>query len=120
MKRRTQRKGEIGSDILKWSMSIGGAVMVIAVLAIVLGAFQDTTACATGYTENATALNCYLNTNNSVKAGYTVEYNISGRGLTFLDNATSKFGTAGTIVGVLLLLGLVAGIGYFGYNKIKQ
>lgn len=94
--------------------------MVIAVLAIVLGAFRDSTICSTGYTQNTSASNCYLNTNNSVKAGYTVEANISGRGLTFMDNATSKFSTAGTIVGVLLLLGLVAGIGYFGYNKMRE
>ena len=94
--------------------------MVMAVLAIVLGAFTNSSACASGYTQNTTAGNCYLNSNHSVKAGYNLEANISGRGLTFLDNATSKFSTAGTIVGVLLLLGLVAGIGYFGYNKIRN
>lgn len=89
------KKGQMGNQVLTSALSIGGAVMVIAVLAIVLGAFRDST------TAN------------------TYEYNISNRGLTFLDNATSKFGTAGTIVGVLVLLGLVAGIGYFGYNKIR-
>ena len=120
MKRPKHRKGEIGSDVLKWSMTIGGGVMVIAVLAIVLGAFRDSSICPQGYSQNSTAGNCYLDSNHATKAGYTMEANISGRGLTFLDNSTSKFGTAGTILGVLLLLGLVAGIGYFGYNKIRN
>lgn len=95
MKQLTKNKKGMADNVLSAALSIGGAVMVIAVLAIVLGAFRD-----------GTTANSY-------------EYNISNRGLTFLDNATSKFGTAGTIVGVLVLLGLVAGIGYFGYNKIK-
>lgn len=86
-----------GADtILAASIGFAGAVMVIAVLAIVLGAFRDST------TAN------------------TYEYNISNRGLTFLDNATSKFATAGTILGVLLLLGLVVGAGYLGYQKFGR
>ena len=34
-------------------------------------------------------------------------YNISGNGLLGIDNTTSYFGTAGTIAGVSLLLGII-------------
>ena len=40
-------------------------------------------------------------------------YNISGNGLIGIDNTTSYFGTAGTIAGVALLLGIVIGAFYF-------
>lgn len=40
-------------------------------------------------------------------------YNISGNGLTGIDNTTSYFGTAGTIAGVALLLTIVIGAFYF-------
>jgi hypothetical protein len=80
-------------------VSLGVGVIVIAVIAIMLGAFRaDLTA------------NSY-------------EYNVTTRGLTFLDNATSKFGTAGTIVGVLFLLAVIGGGGVLGvmaYRKVRS
>jgi len=79
-------------------VAVGIGVIVIAVIAIMLGAFQA------DLTENST------------------EYNVTGRGLTFLDNATSKFGTAGTIVGVIPLLGIIGVGGYLGvqgYRKMR-
>jgi hypothetical protein len=103
-------------------VALGVGVITIAVIAIMLGAFRDDVECQTGYTFNSTASNCYLTTNASVKDGTTIEYNVTGRGLTFLDNATSKFGTAGTIVGVLFLLAVIGGGGVLGvmaYRKVK-
>ena len=80
-------------------VSLGVGVIVIAVIAIMLGAFQD-----------------------DLTASST-EYNVTGRGLEFLDNATSKFSTAGTIVGVLFLLGIIGlggMLGYQGYQKMRS
>ena len=77
-------------------VGLGIGVIVIAVIAIMLGAFQ------TGLTAGS------------------YEYNVTGRGLTFLDNATSKFGTAGTIVGVLFLLGILGGGAFLGYKAYKS
>ena len=40
-------------------------------------------------------------------------YNISDNGLAGINNTTGYFGTAGTIAGVALLLGIVLGAFYF-------
>lgn len=79
-------------------MGLGIGIVAIAILAIMLQAFKDS------------------QTANSIGA------NISGDGLTFLDNTTSQFGTAGTILGVSLLLVIIGAIGfgaYAGYQKFR-
>lgn len=92
------RKGN-SNMVVQAIVALGVGVIVIAVIAIMLGAFR------TDLTANS------------------YEYNVTTRGLTFLDNATSKFATAGTIVGVLFLLAIIAGggvLGYMGYQKLKN
>lgn len=86
-----------GLQVAQWMgvvVGIAGGVVIIAVLAIVLSAFE-------GATDNAFASQAI---NNS---------------LTFINNTTSQLGTVGTIAGVLLLLGLIVVAGVFGYNKVR-
>lgn len=75
---------------------IAVGVVLFVVLAIMLGALQ------TSQTANS------------------LPYNITGNGLTFLTNATSQFGTAGTILGVSLLLVIIGAIGLGGYGAYKK
>ena len=92
-------------------VSLGIGVIVIAVIAIMLGAFQ--TDLITG------SAGC----NSTVLTGCGYDFNVTVRGLDFLDNATSKFSTAGTIVGVLFLLGIIGlggMLGYQGYQKMRN
>lgn len=92
----SSKRGIGPGDVTSWVTLIAVAIFVIVVFAIMLGALQ------TSLTSNS------------------VEYNITGRGLTFLDNSTSKFGTAGTILGVLLLLGVIGAAGLGGYAAYKK
>jgi hypothetical protein len=89
------KKGQ-AEAIVQVIVALGIGVIVIAVIAIMLGAFQSD-----------------LTVNSA-------EYNVTGRGLTFLDNATDKFSTAGTIVGVLFLLGILGGGAFMGYAAYKK
>ena len=91
----TAKKAQ-SNAIVTTIVGLGIGVIVIAVIAIMLGAFQD------GLTTNS------------------YEYNVTTRGLSFLDNATSKFATAGTIVGVLFLLGILGGGAFLGYSAYKK
>lgn len=89
------RKGQVGS----WggiAMAVGGGVLGIAVLAIVLQAFRDS------QTVNSSA------------------YNITQGGLSFLTNATEQFGTAGTILGVMLIVAIVGIFGFLGYQQLGK
>lgn len=84
---------------LQFVMGLGIGVVVIVVLAIMLGALQGS------------------------QTSGSLPYNITGQGLTFLDNTTKQFGTAGTILGVSLLLLIIGGIafgGYYAYSKVKS
>lgn len=80
-------------------IGLGIGVVSIVVLAIMLGALQTS------------------QTANSLPA------NITGQGLTFLDNVSKQLGTAGTILGVSLLLLIIGAIGfgaYSGYKRMNQ
>jgi len=100
-------------DVNGWigvGMGLGVGVVMLAVIAIVNAAFQDTQ--VTG------VAGC--NTTNTTGCG--VAFNITGNGQTFLSNFTGQFGTIGTVAGVLLLFGLViaSGLGgYYLYNKVR-
>ena len=89
------RKG-MAEGITKMIVGVGIGVIVIAVIAIMLGAFQAD-----------------LTTN-------TAEYNVTQQGLNFLTNATDKFDTAGTIVGVLVLLFVLGAAGFGGYAAYQK
>jgi len=97
-KRKTNlgRRGQALDGWAGFGMAMGAAVVAFVVLAIMLGALQGTT------------------TANSV------EYNITGNGLTFLSNTTGQLGTAGTILGVSLLLVIIAGVGFAGYSAYQK
>lgn len=89
------KRGQAGG----WAaFGIGLAIAVVSfvVLAIMLGALQ------TSQTVNS------------------LPYNISGNGLTFLSNTTGQLGTAGTILGVSLLLVIIAGVGFAGYSAYSK
>ena len=78
----------------KTVMNIGIVVLLIAAIAVALGAFQDS------------------QTDNSYS------YNITGDGLTLFDNLTGQFGTVGTMIGIGLLLAAVVGAFWlFGRNR---
>jgi len=93
--KRMNRKGQVGGWV---SFGLGLAISVVSfvVLAIMLGALQ------TSQTTNS------------------LPYNISGNGLTFLSNVTGQLGTAGTILGVSLLLVIIAGVGFAGYTAYQK
>lgn len=107
-----------------WTMFgvvIAISVVSFVVLAILLGAFKSTSlACDSGFTYNSSADNCYDNTNASITTGLTYSGNITNNGLTFLSNTTGQLGTAGTILGVSLLLVIIAGIGFAGYSAYQK
>lgn len=88
------KKGLSAGGWMSAGIGIAGGIMIIAVLAIVLGAFKAATT-----DPNATL--------------------IIGNGQTFLANLSDQLPTVGTVAGVLLLLGLVVAGGMFGYSKMK-
>jgi len=95
---RNNKRGISATMWLQTGLGIAFGIILIAVVAIVLAAFNNSTDDA-----NATA--------------------IINNGQTFLVNLTAQLGTVGTVAGVLLLLGLVvaSGIGgYMVYNKARQ
>lgn len=86
----TSKKGQINLDFMKQAVVMLGLVALIAAaVAIALNDFQGDT------TTNSYA------------------FNITGNGLTGVDNASSYLDTIGTIVGVAVLITLV--IGAFAY-----
>jgi hypothetical protein len=88
-KMKMNKKGMIGlQDIMGIGLAIGLGIMVVAVIAITLTAFA------------------------SSQANNTSAYTVITNGNTFLTNFTSYLGTAGTIAGVMVLLGIVlVGVG---------
>lgn len=77
-------------------LGLGIGVVSIVVIAIMLGALQDS------------------------QTASSLPYNITGQGLTFLDNTSAQLGTAGTIVGVSLLLLIIGAIGFGGYAMYRK
>jgi hypothetical protein len=97
MKLRLNKKGQ-AQGWMSFIMVLGIGVVSIVVLAIMLGALQAS------------------QTANSLPA------NITGQGLSFLDNTSKQLPTAGTILGVsllLLIIGAVAFGAYAGYKKTR-
>lgn len=89
------KKG-MAEGVTQMIVAVGIGVIVISVIAIMLGAFRaDLTA-------------------------NTAEYNVTTQGLDFLVNATDKFDTAGTIVGVLVLLFVLGAAGFGGYAAYRK
>lgn len=96
--KKNQGKAGMVEGFLQFIVSLGIGVVTIVVLAIMLNALS------TSQTANSYAAN------------------ISNNGLTFLSNTSSQFGTAGTVLGVSLLLVIIGGIGfggYYAYNKAQ-
>lgn len=91
------RRGQSGVW-LNLVLGLGIGVVSVVVVAIMLGALQES------------------QTANSLPA------NITGQGLSFLDNVSKQLPTAGTIAGVALLLLIIGAIGfgaYYGYKKMS-
>lgn len=55
--------------------------------------------------------------NYTIKGGYA--YNITKAGLTGESNLSSQFGTIGTIIGIIVLLGIVVG-GFYAFNNKRM
>lgn len=110
LKKKLGRKGQALQVWLISGIVIIMGLLTWAISAIVMQAFRDSQ--LTG------AAGC----NATTKAGCGFAYNISQGGLTFLSNASSQLGTAGTILGVSLLLVIMGAIGfgaYMGYQKFR-
>jgi hypothetical protein len=106
---------------MQFGMVLSIAVVSFVVLAILLGAMKNTSlSCNSGYTYNASADNCYQDSNNSNKGGLNEAGNVTNDGLSFITNVTGQLGTAGTILGVSLLLVIIAGIGFAGYTQYQK
>lgn len=90
------RRGQAAGGWASFGVALAISVVSFVVLAIMLGALQ------TSQTANS------------------LPYNISGNGLTFLSNVTGQLGTAGTILGVSLLLVIIAGVGFAGYSAYQK
>jgi hypothetical protein len=93
--RESKRKGQAG-NWLSFVMALGIGVVAIVVLAIMLGALQTS------------------------QTASSLPYNITGQGLTFLDNTSKQLPTAGTILGVSLLLLIIGGVAFGGYMAYKK
>jgi TRAP-type C4-dicarboxylate transport system permease small subunit len=124
-KQKINRKGT--SNFINVAVAFGvgivGFVIVVILLQTLRTGSDSATLCpSTGYTYNATADNCYLNTNGSVKSSLSFAANITNDGLVFSDNFSSQWGLAGTILGYVLVLGILALIGiggYMGWQKVR-
>ena len=91
-------------------VGLGVGILTIAILAIILGALRTSTITNT--------VGC--NTSTSTFTNCPTEYNVTVDGLTFLDNTTSQLGTAGTIMGVILLLLIIGALGFGGYAAYQK
>lgn len=109
-----------GWQLFGYSIAVG--VVTFAVLAILLQAFLTTSSvsCPALYTYNTSSDSCYLTSNASVTAPTTIAGNVTRDGLTFIDNTTSQFSTAGTVLGVSLLLLIIAALGIGGYKYYRN
>ena len=102
-------------------LGLGIGVVAIVVLAIILGAFKTSSvACPALYTLNTSSDSCYQNANNSITSSLTGAGNVTNYGLAFLSNTSGQLSTAGTILGVSLLLLIIGGIGLVGYLGYKK
>lgn len=96
MKLSSRRGQDAAGGWAMFGVALTVAIVSFVVLAIMLGALQ------------------------SSQTVNSASYNISGNGLTFLSNVGSQFGTAGTILGVSLLLVIIAGVGFAGYSAYQR
>jgi len=96
-----------------WLTIVGGiaiGVVTITIIAIMLGALR--TGLVTQTVGCNTASSAYTN------CGF--DYNITTRGLSFVDESTKQLGTTGTIAGVSLLLLIIGLIGFGAYAGYKR
>lgn len=119
--KKINRKGK--AQFIDYAMGFGIGIVGLVIVVILLQSLKTTSsACPALYTYNGTADNCYLTTNASVTGSLTYAGNITNDGLSFADNFSSQWGLAGTILGYVFVLAILALIGvgaYAGYNKIR-
>ena len=96
IKDRMGKRGNVGGGWAGIAMGFGVALIGLAIVAIVLGAFKTT------------------------QANTTVAYTILNNTETFLLNATSQLGSAGTILGIMAIVAIVAVFGFLGYQKFNS
>jgi hypothetical protein len=90
------KRGNVGGGWAGIAMGFGVALIGLAIVAIVLGAFKTT------------------------QSSGTVAYTILNNTETFLLNATSQLGSAGTILGIMAIVAIVAVFGFLGYQKFNS
>jgi hypothetical protein len=103
------------------SVAIGLAIGVVSivVVAILLYALKtSSSSCPTGFVFNQTNQLC----SNASVNGQALTYagNITADGLTFVGNTTSQLPTAGTLLGVVLLLVVIGGLVYAGWRGYQK
>jgi len=115
------RKGQ--QDWASWQnifTGIAAVIIVGIVVAILLQAMAGdaSTMCQTGsHIYNATTNSCHSATNVSVTSAKTYAGNITNDGLTFVSNASDQYGTAGTVLGIAVVLVIFGAIGIWAYKK---
>lgn len=93
-KRRMNKKGQLDTYI-NYFVGAGAAVLLMAVIVIVLNAFQGT------------------------QTAGTAAFSVLNNTQQMFVNLTSQFTTIGTVGGVLALLVIIGLVGVFGYQRIK-
>ena len=105
------KKGNV-DGLSAFVLGLTGVCVVLTISFIIFAELSDTTgACATGYTYNATAKNCYLTTNASVTA---TELTGAPSALTTL---TTKLATVPSWVGILIVVSMSALVLSYFYMK---
>jgi len=109
----TNKKGN--AEFVKVATAFGISIVGLVIAVILLQSMQTTTACPANFVYNATSNVCHQGTNVSNQSGMTYAGNITTDGITFMDNFSSQWGLAGTILGYTLVLAILALVGVGGY-----
>lgn len=114
------------AQFIDYAIGFGVAVVGLVIVVILLQTMQTSTGnnmCAnSAYVFNQSSGNCNDPGNVSATSGASFAGNITGQGLSFANNFSQQWGLAGTILGYVLVLAILALIGvgaYFGYNKVR-
>ena len=121
------RRGALpgGGGLVSLAMMFGTAVVGLVIVVILLQSLlgQGTTSCATTtYVYNTTTGLCNNAANASATGPVTTAANVTVNALTFNSNFSNQWGLAGTILGYVLVLGILALIGvggYMAYSKVR-
>lgn len=102
MKKQVQKLAKMGkrgmAQFIDYAVGFGVAIVGFVIVVILLQSLQT----SQGVTANSYA------------------YNVTGQGLTFANNFSQQWGLAGTILGYVLVLAILALIGVGGFMAYKH